>query len=332
MSSDLSDTGTAAALADLDLARWPRQRLSLLADAIRPHCSLAPDGFSSPPPSSDAAFWLNTARMSLPSLADDDSSAADLAAQLAERVHTTMESLQVVRVRPGVYVSSDLGVARCPLVHLLLGLKGVLVVSPGEISGALAELAVHHVASGSPLRSQLAAASAFIANHLPTLVCGEASDAALPAAVAVAHTTAVEAAGGQAPNRPAAEAQVAARCGPLPIELDTIEELDAFCAALAAPETPPAKPLPPAPLAVDSFSLQQPGPSSAKSPRGGYASPSAKQARARPLEVPPKARYKRAKEGGSPASEPAAPPKQATVLYDEIDIFLPPRKVTSIDL
>ena len=143
--------------------------------------------------------------------------------------------------------------------------------------------------------------------------------------------------------------QVEARLGPLHIELDTIEEVDAYCASMPPMmETPPAKPV--CPPAVAPFALQ-----TGKAPtRSGYVSPRAKQAR--PLEVPPKARFKRSSPTAQPHDGADGPTtRQKTHLYQEaraahpcrperrlsntedslplqVDEVLPPRTVTSIDL
>ena len=137
----------AAALAELELSRWPKERLLLLADAIRPRCCLLPDGFHSLPPVTDHAFWLDTAHMTMPRLGDMGSYAADLATDLAHAVHEALEVLSVMRVRPGLYVSDDLGLVKCPLAMLLLGINSVVLVSSNQTSPLANEcgLDVHRV-------------------------------------------------------------------------------------------------------------------------------------------------------------------------------------------
>ena len=118
----------------------------LLADAIRPRCRLLPDGFHSLPPPTDHAFWLDTAHVTLPRLGDMDSYAAELATDLAHAVHEALEVISVTRVQPGLFVSADLGLAKCPLAMLLLGINSIVLVSSNETTVlANEDIHVHRV-------------------------------------------------------------------------------------------------------------------------------------------------------------------------------------------
>ena len=113
--------------------------------------------------------------------------------------------------------------------------------------------------------------------------------------------------------------QVEARCGRLAFEVDTVEDLEAYCASLVAPETPPSRPPGQPPLIVAPLALSQSDPK--PTPRRGYVSPCAKQAKTPSSEVPPKARYKRANAGDdSPPLGPtnAITSPEKTALYAEV--------------
>jgi len=181
---------------------------------------------------------------------------------------------------------------------------------------------------------QLAASSAFIDDNAPALICGDGvCDDTLPAAIAAGHIATSEAAAGHAPEWSAVRAQVEARCGPLAFEQDTVDDLEAYCASLVAPETPPTRPSGQPPLIVAPLVLPQSDTNSM--PRRGYVSPCAKQAQTPPSEVPPKARFKRAKAGDdSPplGATDAICSSEKTALYAEVDLLLPPRTSARVDL
>tara|TARA_B110001452_G_scaffold249342_1_gene236815 strand:- start:367 stop:897 length:531 start_codon:yes stop_codon:yes gene_type:complete len=153
--------------------------------------------------------------------------------------------------------------------------------------------------------------------------------------------------------------QVEARCGPLAFEQDTVDDLEAYCASLVAPETPPTRPPGQPPLIIAPLVLPQSDMNSM--PRRGYVSPCAKQAQTPPSEVPPKARFKRAKAGDdSPplGATDAICSSEKTALYAEVrpalqlrlcpssscaamrmavpcsqvDLLLPPRTSARVDL
>ena len=146
----------AAALAELELSRWPKERLLLLADALRPRCCLLPDGFHALPASTETAFWMDVAHMTMPRLGDMGSYAADIATDLAHAVHEALEVLSVARVRPGLYVAADLGLVKCPLAMLLIGINSVVLVSPNHkshdwaISHLVLDVEVHRVTVCEP--------------------------------------------------------------------------------------------------------------------------------------------------------------------------------------
>jgi len=62
-------------------------------------------------------------------------------------------SLQITRVRPGLYVAAELNAIHSPLTMLLLGISGAVVVSPREVSieDFDPDVQLHHVSVICPL-------------------------------------------------------------------------------------------------------------------------------------------------------------------------------------
>jgi len=225
-------------MSSASLNEWPTATLRSLAECIK--MPILADGFQLPPDETALDFWRHAATMcNMPIVVDSD------AQRLAQEALEALELCDPTCLRPGQLFLSSMSVPASRLAMQRLKLKGCIVIGSAPAQAPKEDEVEYHFfpqAAQDPA-SAIASCVDFIKRHQPALVCSDREDG-MGAVVCAAYFAATQIVS-QSSGNVARDGikQVEVRRGPLWIEQDDLEALDAFCATLPISlRTPPIGP------------------------------------------------------------------------------------------